>query len=111
MHVPSRRLPTGAVALPETTKITRMNEDEIAYMMDYNAMHQPSMQHDPERYQREAKRALLGDCTAVVNSGLTCPRCHSNDIQYTLIASRSADEGMLPHCVCRRCVHSFVVSG
>ena len=39
--------------------------------------------------------------------GIQCKECKSNDVQYVLIANRSADEGMSADCVCRQCKGRF----
>lgn len=43
----------------------------------------------------------IGSC------GLFCPACKKQNVEYNLVATRSADEGMTAVCVCRECKTRF----
>jgi DNA-directed RNA polymerase subunit M/transcription elongation factor TFIIS len=45
----------------------------------------------------------VGELLGIVDDvGLKCPECKHHDVEYKMIATRSADEGMTADCVCRR---------
>jgi DNA-directed RNA polymerase subunit M/transcription elongation factor TFIIS len=48
---------------------------------------------------------VLGDTEA----GMICPACGQRDTQYTMRATRSADEGMTAFCSCRKCKHQWTL--
>ena len=55
-----------------------------------------------------ASRALLRDLTQgeiadIPDAGLKCKKCHSNDITYEFLQTRSADEGTTIFCTCGSC--------
>jgi DNA-directed RNA polymerase subunit M/transcription elongation factor TFIIS len=57
---------------------------------------------------RAKSRTLLRDLTQgeiadIPDAGLKCKRCHSNDITYEFLQTRSADEGTTIFCTCGNC--------
>ncbi len=42
--------------------------------------------------------------------GLECSKCKASNVQYVVVAKRSADEGMLSRCVCRVCGHNWTMN-
>jgi DNA-directed RNA polymerase subunit M/transcription elongation factor TFIIS len=43
------------------------------------------------------------------STGLQCVKCKKRDVEYILVQTRSADEGMTAKCTCRLCSHTFQI--
>ena len=57
---------------------------------------------------REQGEALLRDLTSmelsnVPDAGIACGKCHSTDISFDFLQTRSADEGTTVYCTCTKC--------